>query len=297
MALDAPASPSGANPPNDDDGHEGYGMARPVADPRPWRPRRRGSARERPGEQVTRVVSPTISVGQRLREIWLSRELAGLPGPHRDQSEVQELRLGPGLVHDRPGHDAGHLLLRLPGRAGQQNAEFHHLPLCGPFGVESLFTRVSSRARGSSSTTPGSSRRFPSPGRSWRWRRWDRPSSSSASSPPSWSSSWWFCMCRLTSPTSRSWSWPSSPPSSSPRRSRSAVLDQRVPPRHAASHRGCPHRVVLGLPDCVRLPTEYWAEAGSEGSDVGVLPQPDDAVGHELSALLCARPPTPRPKA
>jgi ABC-2 type transport system permease protein len=33
------------------------------------------SAREARGHKVTRVVSPTISVGQRLREIWLSREL------------------------------------------------------------------------------------------------------------------------------------------------------------------------------------------------------------------------------
>jgi hypothetical protein len=33
------------------------------------------SAREARGHKVTRVVSPTISVRQRLREIWLSREL------------------------------------------------------------------------------------------------------------------------------------------------------------------------------------------------------------------------------
>src|ERR1700727_1920192 len=33
------------------------------------------SAQEARGNKITRVVTPTISVGQRLREIWISREL------------------------------------------------------------------------------------------------------------------------------------------------------------------------------------------------------------------------------
>ncbi len=76
MALDVPASPSGANPPADGDVHEGYGLARPVADASPMAAEAAGfSAREARGHKVTRIVSPTISVRQRLREIWLSREL------------------------------------------------------------------------------------------------------------------------------------------------------------------------------------------------------------------------------
>ena len=76
MALDVPASPSGANPPADGGVHEGFGLARPVADGSPMAAEAAGfSARQARGHKVTRVVSPTISVRQRLREIWLSREL------------------------------------------------------------------------------------------------------------------------------------------------------------------------------------------------------------------------------
>jgi ABC-2 type transport system permease protein len=76
VALDVPASPSGANPPADGGPHEGYGLARPVADASPMAAEAAGySARQARGHKVTRVVSPTISVRQRLREIWLSREL------------------------------------------------------------------------------------------------------------------------------------------------------------------------------------------------------------------------------
>ena len=76
MALDAPASPSGADHPNDHDGHEGYGLPRQVADQSPMAAEAAGfSAQEARGNKITRVVTPTISVGQRLREIWISREL------------------------------------------------------------------------------------------------------------------------------------------------------------------------------------------------------------------------------
>jgi ABC-2 type transport system permease protein len=74
--LDAPASPSGADHPNDHGEHEGYGLARQVADQSPMAAEAAGfSAQEARGNKVTRVVTPTISVGQRLREIWISREL------------------------------------------------------------------------------------------------------------------------------------------------------------------------------------------------------------------------------
>jgi ABC-2 type transport system permease protein len=74
--LDVPASESGAKSPEGGNGHEGYGLARPVADASPMAAEAAGfSAREARGHKVTRVVSPTISVRQRLREIWLSREL------------------------------------------------------------------------------------------------------------------------------------------------------------------------------------------------------------------------------
>jgi ABC-2 type transport system permease protein len=51
-------------------------MARPVGDASPMAARAAGmSEREVREHKITRVVSPTISVPQRLREIWLSREL------------------------------------------------------------------------------------------------------------------------------------------------------------------------------------------------------------------------------
>jgi hypothetical protein len=61
----------------------------------PWRPRRPASPREGRGHKVTRVVSPTISVRPApARDLALPRA-ARLPGPHRDQGQVQEL--GPGF--------------------------------------------------------------------------------------------------------------------------------------------------------------------------------------------------------
>jgi ABC-2 type transport system permease protein len=76
VAVDVPASPSGAKPTADGGVHEGFGLARPVADASPMAAEAAGfTPREARGHKVTRVVSPTISVRQRLREIWLSREL------------------------------------------------------------------------------------------------------------------------------------------------------------------------------------------------------------------------------
>ena len=76
MALDVPASASGAKPSGDGTEHEGFGLARPVADASPMAAEAAGfTPREARGHKVTRVVSPTISVRQRMREIWLSREL------------------------------------------------------------------------------------------------------------------------------------------------------------------------------------------------------------------------------
>jgi ABC-2 type transport system permease protein len=74
--LDVPASASGAKPPGDGVEHEGFGLARPVADASPMAAEAAGfTAREARGHKVTRVVSPTISIWQRMHEIWLSREL------------------------------------------------------------------------------------------------------------------------------------------------------------------------------------------------------------------------------
>jgi ABC-2 type transport system permease protein len=75
VALDVPASSSGATSPADGSGIGDSG-ARHVADASPMAARAAGfTARESQGHKITRVVSPTISVRQRLREIWLSREL------------------------------------------------------------------------------------------------------------------------------------------------------------------------------------------------------------------------------
>jgi ABC-2 type transport system permease protein len=76
VALDVPATPPDAKPPTDTGAHEGYGLARPVADPSPMAAEAAGfSAQEARGNKITRVVTPTIGVGQRMREIWISREL------------------------------------------------------------------------------------------------------------------------------------------------------------------------------------------------------------------------------
>jgi ABC-2 type transport system permease protein len=69
VALDAPASSSGA--PTPEGGHDGSGEPRHVADTSPMAAQAAG----RSGGKLTRVVSPTINVTQRMREIWLSREL------------------------------------------------------------------------------------------------------------------------------------------------------------------------------------------------------------------------------
>ena len=59
-------------------------MARPVADASPMAAEAAGfTAREARGNKVTRVVSPTISVRQRFKEIWLSRELVAGPAMRR----------------------------------------------------------------------------------------------------------------------------------------------------------------------------------------------------------------------
>jgi ABC-2 type transport system permease protein len=75
VALDVPAKKSGANPP-EGGAAEGSDAARRVADASPMAAEAAGfTARQARGHKVTRVVSPTISVRQRMREIWLSREL------------------------------------------------------------------------------------------------------------------------------------------------------------------------------------------------------------------------------
>jgi len=80
VSLDVPASSSGAKPAHDADAHakdhEGFGLTRPVADASPMAAEAAGfSHDEARGNKVTRVVTPTIGVGQRLREIWIAREL------------------------------------------------------------------------------------------------------------------------------------------------------------------------------------------------------------------------------
>jgi len=72
MALDVPASASGA--PTPIGGPDGDSDARQVADASPMAAAA-GRGRAGSSAKITRVVSPTISWRQRLREIWLSREL------------------------------------------------------------------------------------------------------------------------------------------------------------------------------------------------------------------------------
>jgi ABC-2 type transport system permease protein len=71
--LDVPASKPGATTPPG--AHDEAEEARPVADASPMAAQAAGLPRLGTGQKVTRVVSPTINWRQRLREIWLSREL------------------------------------------------------------------------------------------------------------------------------------------------------------------------------------------------------------------------------
>jgi ABC-2 type transport system permease protein len=74
VALDVPASASGAT--SAQAGHDEASGPRHVADSSPMAARAAGAGGPYGrAEKITRVVSPTISWRQRLREIWLSREL------------------------------------------------------------------------------------------------------------------------------------------------------------------------------------------------------------------------------
>jgi ABC-2 type transport system permease protein len=77
VALGVPAKPSGTDPPEDGGIDEEHGSVRHVADASPMAAQAAGVSERaiRSHEKVTRVVSPTIGIGQRLREIWLCREL------------------------------------------------------------------------------------------------------------------------------------------------------------------------------------------------------------------------------
>ena len=69
MALDVPASSSDAEQRTSAGEHE-------VADNSPWAAEAAGvPTRQARSGQITRVVTPTVSVRKRLKEIWLSREL------------------------------------------------------------------------------------------------------------------------------------------------------------------------------------------------------------------------------
>jgi ABC-2 type transport system permease protein len=75
VSTDVPASSSRATR-APDAGHEGYGIDRPVADASPMAAEAAGLTHaEARDNKITRVVTPTIGVGQRLREIWIAREL------------------------------------------------------------------------------------------------------------------------------------------------------------------------------------------------------------------------------
>ena len=65
---------------------------------------------------------------------------------------------------------------------------------------------------------------------------------------------------------------------------RAAVLDQRVPARHATPDRGRPDGLVLGLPDRVLVP-DRRGQAGTPPPDVDLPGQPHDAAGPGLPAL------------
>ncbi|HUC04030.1 MAG TPA: ABC transporter permease [Acidimicrobiales bacterium] len=74
MTVETPASRPGSNPPQGAGGHGGNGRARPGPGAPPSLPASEPGGRAA-AAKVTRVVAPTISVRQRLRDIWQSREL------------------------------------------------------------------------------------------------------------------------------------------------------------------------------------------------------------------------------
>ena len=115
MALDVPASSSDADQGLEEDVEVRVGDNSPMAAEVAGvgeRAIRRGS--------VTRVVTPTISVRKRLREIWLSRELLIYLVRTEIKVKYKNSVARPRVVDDGAGHDAGHLLLRVQHRAGPE---------------------------------------------------------------------------------------------------------------------------------------------------------------------------------
>ena len=115
VALDVPASSSDADRRLEEAPEERVADRSPMAaeaaglsERAARRGRRRASSRRRSAS------------AQRLREIWAVPRAPGLPGPHRDQGQVQELGPRHRLVDVGAGDDAGHLLLRLLDHPEQQ---------------------------------------------------------------------------------------------------------------------------------------------------------------------------------
>ena len=208
MALDVPASPRGGDPPADGGEHEGFGLARPVADSSPMAAEAAGfTAREARGNKVTRVVSPTISVRQRFKEIWLSREL--LVYLVRTEIKVKYKNSVLGLVWSMisPAMTLAIYFIVFQVVLGNHMPNFVIYLFAGLL-LWNLFSLGVLTGTGVIVNNAGIVKKVSFPREISPWPQWARPASSSSSSPSSWSSSWWCCTPARTGRTCRCWSSP-----------------------------------------------------------------------------------------
>ena len=175
----------------------------------------------RRGQQndVTRVVTPTISVRQRLREIWLSREL--LIYLVRTEIKVKYKNSALGLIWSMvaPAMTLAIYFVVFQLILGNKMPDFVIFLFAGLL-LWNLFPLGVLTGTGVVVNNAGIVKKVSFPARSWPWRRWGRPACSSSSSPSSWSSSWSSCTRHRTWPTSRCCCWPCWPASCWPAPSR-----------------------------------------------------------------------------
>ena len=154
-----------------------------------------------------RVVSPTISVRKRLREIWLSREL--LIYLVRTEIKVKYKNSVLGLVWSMiaPAMTLAIYYVVFKIVLGNKMPNFVIFLFAGLL-LWNLFSLGVLTGTGVVVNNSGIIKKVSFPARSSRWRPSVRPASSSSSRPSSWSSSWSPCTLRPTWNTCRCCSWP-----------------------------------------------------------------------------------------
>jgi len=140
------------------------------------------SARGGRGDKVTRVVSPTISVPKRLREIWISREL--LVYLVRTEIKVKYKNSVLGLVWSMiaPAMTLAIYFIVFQVVLGNRQPNFVIFLFAGLL-IWNLFQLGVQTGTGVIVANAGIVKRCRSRARFWPWRLWARPASSSSSNP------------------------------------------------------------------------------------------------------------------